>query len=114
MLLIEGLLIRDFFHNLCDGVFILAAFSKCFPANFWYVASAAAAVILKVAQERSDFTITSFQCKGTLCSASVLALNFASLAELNVVVELLAVLGSGVADANAGPILAIGRQRRGI
>ena len=102
--LIGGVLIGDFFHNLCDGVFIGAAFSKCSPAFGWSVVSGT--VIHEVAQELSDFTILTSPGQGGLSVVVALALNFIS--GLSVVIGVLAVLGSGVTDATAGLILAFG------
>ncbi len=102
--LIGGVLIGDFFHNLCDGVFIGAAFSTCSPAMGWSVSSAT--VIHEVAQELSDFSILTSPSQGALGTALALALNFVS--GLSVVIGVLAVLGSGVTDESAGLILAFG------
>ncbi len=102
--LIGGVLVRDFCHNLCDGIFVGAAFNVCGGAFGWSVASAT--VIHEVAQELSDYTILVSPTQGGLHPLAALALNF--LSGLSVVIGAIIVLAAQVSDLSTGLILAFG------
>jgi zinc transporter ZupT len=102
--LISGVLIGDFFHNLCDGMFVGAAFNACSGDMGWSVA--AATVIHEVAQELSDYSILVSPTQGGLRPLHALALNFTS--GLSVVIGVVIVLASDVSSFSIGLMLAFG------
>jgi zinc transporter ZupT len=102
--LINGVLVGDFCHNLCDGIFVGAAFRACGAGMGWSVASGT--VIHEVAQELSDYAILVSPTQGGLGPPAALALNF--LSGFSVVLGTVIVLASDVSDASIGLILAFG------
>ena len=102
--LIAGVLVGDALHNLCDGIFVGAAFRVCGDSFGWSVASAT--VIHEVAQELSDFTILVSPTQGGLRPLTALALNFGS--GLSVVLGTVIVLINDISSLSTGLILAFG------
>jgi UTP--glucose-1-phosphate uridylyltransferase len=102
--LIGGVVVGDFCHNLCDGVFLGAAFSACGAGAGWSVAAATA--VHEVAQELSDYTLLVSPEQGGLRPLAALTLNFAS--GLSVTVGAIIVLAAHVSDLATGLLLAFG------
>ena len=101
----SGVLVGDFMHNLCDGVFIGSAFHLCGPSMGWSVT--AASVYHEIAQEISDFVILTDPEQGALGSLAALALNF--LSGTSVVFGVVLVLALDSFDGRAtGMLLAYG------
>ncbi len=71
-----GVLIGDFLHNICDGVFIGAAFLGCGTKKGWSVA--AATVAHELAQEVADYVVLTDPTQGNLKPWKALLLNFFS------------------------------------
>jgi len=71
-----GILLGDFLHNTCDGLFIGTAFLSCGSTMGWSVT--AAAVYHELAQELADYVLLTDPKKGNLKPAIALLLNFIS------------------------------------
>jgi len=100
--LIGGILIGDFFHNLCDGFFMGAAFVGCGPTFGWTVV--VGTVAHELAQEIADFAILTGD--GALKPAVALALNF--LSGTSVLLGVLIILSRDVSSGVIGMLLAFG------
>jgi len=100
--LIGGILIGDFFHNLCDGFFMGAAFVGCGPTFGWTVV--VGTVAHELAQEIADFAILTGD--GALKPAVALALNF--LSGTSVLLGVLIILSRDVSSGGIGMLLAFG------
>ena len=98
-----GVIIGDFFHNLCDGFFIGAAFQGCGNAFGWSVA--AGTILHELPQEIADFIILTGPVAG-LSPLKALVFNF--LSGLSVLLGALIVAATPVDDALIGLILAFG------
>jgi len=101
--LIATVLIGDFFHNLCDGFFIGAAFKGCGDSFGWGVA--AASILHELPQELADFVVLTSP-EAALGNVMALVLNFIS--GLSVLLGCIIVLYSDVSDAATGLLLAFG------
>jgi len=101
--LVSSICIGDFFHNLCDGFFLAAAFTGCGFDFGWRVAIGT--IAHEFAQELADYVILTGPDAG-LTPAVALALNF--LSGLGVLLGALIVLSVDVGDAGVGLILAWG------
>mmetsp|Transcript_1264 Transcript_1264/g.4049 ORF Transcript_1264/g.4049 Transcript_1264/m.4049 type:complete len:509 (-) Transcript_1264:166-1692(-) len=99
-----GVLFGDALHNLCDGVFIGAAFLSCGNAFGWTVAGAS--IAHEVAQEISDFIVLTSPQQGNLKPLKALALNFVS--GLFALLGVIIVLSSSIDNAVIGRLLAVG------
>eukprot|EP00928_Gymnodinium_smaydae_P096979 TRINITY_DN8679_c0_g2_i2.p1 TRINITY_DN8679_c0_g2~~TRINITY_DN8679_c0_g2_i2.p1 ORF type:complete len:471 (-),score=77.04 TRINITY_DN8679_c0_g2_i2:555-1766(-) len=100
---ISGVLIGDFFHNLCDGFFIAAAFKGCGTTFGWTVAGGS--IAHEIAQEISDY----FVLTGSIAKmrpALALMLNFVS--GMGVLLGAIIILAIPVSDAAVGLLLAFG------
>jgi zinc transporter ZupT len=101
--LVGGILIGDFFHNLCDGFFIGAAFKGCGNSFGWTVA--ASTIFHEIAQELSDYFILT----GPLAKIRppvALGLNFIS--GLSVLLGAIIVCSEDIPDEQTGLLLAFG------
>jgi len=101
--LIGGVLIGDFFHNLCDGIFIGLAFTGCGDNFGWTVALGT--VIHEVSQELADYAILTGSV-AKLSPVFALACNFIS--GLSVILGAIIALSSEVSDESNGLLLAFG------
>eukprot|EP00928_Gymnodinium_smaydae_P096976 TRINITY_DN8679_c0_g1_i1.p1 TRINITY_DN8679_c0_g1~~TRINITY_DN8679_c0_g1_i1.p1 ORF type:complete len:455 (-),score=78.46 TRINITY_DN8679_c0_g1_i1:249-1463(-) len=100
---IGGVLIGDFFHKLCDGFFIAAAFKGCGTSFGWTVAGGT--IAHEIAQEISDYFILT----GSIAKMRpllALVLNFVS--GMSVLLGAIVILASPVSDAAVGLLLAFG------
>ena len=101
--LLGAVIIGDFFHNLCDGFFIGAAFQGCGNAFGWSVA--AGTILHELPQEIADFVILT----GPVAKLSTLkALAFNFLSGLSVLMGALIIAATPVDDSLVGLILAFG------
>jgi len=101
--MLVAVLIGDFFHNLCDGIFVGAAFMGCGDSFGWTVLGAT--VLHELPQELADYTILTGPGLA-LRPAIALLLNFIS--GTSVLLGAIIVLGSDVSDASVGLLLAFG------
>jgi len=101
--ILAGVLIGDFFHNLCDGFFIGAAFSGCGTKFGWTVTLST--VLHELPQELADYFILTSP-GAALSSCTALVLNFVS--GMSVVLGAIVVLASDPADSSVGILLAFG------
>ena len=101
--LLAGVLIGDFFHNLCDGFFVAAAFKGCGNGFGWNVALAT--VLHELPQEVADYAILTGPNLALSPSKALLA-NF--LSGLSVILGAILVLSSDIEDSSIGLILAFG------
>ena len=101
--LLGAVLIGDFFHNLCDGFFIGAAFRGCGNSFGWGVAIGT--ILHEMPQEIADFVVlTGPEVAFTPLKAMVA--NFVS--GLSVLIGAIIILSSSVDDSVVGLILAFG------
>eukprot|EP00928_Gymnodinium_smaydae_P026537 TRINITY_DN20809_c0_g1_i2.p1 TRINITY_DN20809_c0_g1~~TRINITY_DN20809_c0_g1_i2.p1 ORF type:complete len:466 (-),score=58.40 TRINITY_DN20809_c0_g1_i2:338-1702(-) len=100
---IGGVLIGDFFHNLCDGFFIAAAFKGCGSTFGWTVAGGS--IAHEIAQEIADYFILTGSI-AKLRPVVALGLNF--LSGISVLLGAVIVLASDVSDSTIGLLLAFG------
>jgi zinc transporter ZupT len=101
--LIGGVLVGDFFHNLCDGFFVGAAFSGCGDSFGWKVALAT--FLHELPQELADFAIL-ISPEAGLGRFKALAANFIS--GMGVLLGALIVIAAEVSDSDTGLLLAFG------
>jgi zinc transporter ZupT len=105
MRILSGVLIGDFVHNICDGVFIASAFMGCGDSFGWGVA--AASIYHEIAQEISDYFVLTSEDQGALHPAIALGLNF--LSGTGVLLGALVILAQDEVDnLVTGVLLAIG------
>ncbi len=102
--IIGGILIGDFMHNFCDGIFIGSAFYICGTSMGWVVASAS--VYHEIAQEISDFCVLTDPGQGNLRAWLALLLNFIS--GTGVILGAILALALNMTDFDTGMILAYG------
>merc|ERR1711957_96552 len=91
--IIAGILVGDFFHNLCDGFFLGAAFSGCGSDFGWKVAIGT--IAHEFAQELADYTVLTGPEAG-LQPFMALVLNF--LSGISVLLGTVIVLSVKVSD----------------
>ena len=101
--LLGAVLIGDFFHNLCDGFFIGAAFRGCGSTFGWGVA--AGTILHELPQEVADFVVLTGP-DVALTPWKALTANFIS--GLSVLLGSIIVLLAKVDDASVGLLLAFG------
>lgn len=101
--LIGGVLVGDFFHNLCDGFFIGAAFKGCGTSFGWTVAGST--IAHELAQEFSDYFILTGPV-ANLRPVLALALNF--LSGISVLLGAIIILASDIPNEDIGLLLAFG------
>jgi len=101
--LIAGVLIGDFFHNLCDGIFMGAAFKGCGSSFGWGVALGT--ILHELPQEISDYVILTGPGVG-FSPIIALVTNFAS--GLSVILGAVCILASDIDDSTTGLLLAFG------
>jgi len=101
--LIGGVLIGDFFHNLCDGFFVGAAFSGCGDSFGWKVALAT--FLHEIPQELADFAIL-ISPEAGLGRAKALVANLIS--GMGVLCGALIIIAAEVSDSDTGLLLAFG------
>ena len=101
--LLGAVLIGDFFHNLCDGFFIGAAFRGCGDSFGWGVAIGT--ILHELPQEIADFVVLTGP-EVALTPLKALAANFIS--GLSVLIGAIIILSSSVDDSVVGLILAFG------
>lgn len=103
--IISGILLGDFMHNFCDGIFVGAAFISCGSAFGWSVASAS--VAHEIAQEISDYLVLTSPSQGALRPLYALTLNF--LCGLGAVLGAVVVLSApSIDESTIGMLLAFG------
>jgi zinc transporter ZupT len=100
--LISSVVMGDFFHNFCDGIFIGAAFQSCSPAVAWVVTMST--VTHEFTQEIADFII--LRTMGKLSVKSTLQINFAS--GISVILGGIVVLLTSLSPFQIGCFLAFG------
>lgn len=100
---ISAVLVGDFFHNLCDGFFIGAAFKGCGFTFGWGVVAASA--IHELPQELADYTILT---GGDVGWSSYRALLWNFLTGLSVLLGVIIVNLADVSNAVIGLLLAFG------
>lgn len=101
--IMSGVLIGDFFHNLCDGFFLGAAFKGCGSDFGWRVL--AGTVAHELAQELADFLVLTGP-DAKLPPIVALTLNFVS--GLGVLLGVVIVMSSEVTSDMIGILLAVG------
>eukprot|EP00440_Ansanella_granifera_P038760 gb/GFBE01042058.1/.p1 GENE.gb/GFBE01042058.1/~~gb/GFBE01042058.1/.p1 ORF type:complete len:485 (+),score=119.97 gb/GFBE01042058.1/:1-1455(+) len=101
--LVGSILIGDFFHNLCDGFFLGAAFKGCGAGFGWGVA--AATILHEIPQELADYAVLTSE-EAALSPVKALALNFIS--GLSVMLGAVIILTTEVGNAGTGLLLAFG------
>ena len=102
---LSGVLVGDFMHNLCDGIFMGTAFRFCNHALAWSVTLAT--VAHEIAQELSDFLVLTNPEQGGLKVITALTLNFVS--GLSVLLGLIIVFAiDEISDPMVGMLLAFG------
>jgi zinc transporter ZupT len=74
--ILSSVLLGDFMHNLCDGIFIAAAFRGCGGSFGWGVTAGSA--YHEIAQEIADYFVLTDPEQGGLSPFTALALNFIS------------------------------------
>ena len=99
-----GVLIGDFMHNFCDGIFIGTAFSSCSTALAWNITGAT--ILHELAQEVADFVVLTDPKQGALKPLQALALNF--LSGTSVLIGCLIVLSADLDNLAIGMILTFG------
>jgi len=104
--ILAGVLIGDFFHNFCDGIFIGAAFTGCGNSFGWTVTLST--VLHELPQEIADYFILTSPAVdlGRLPQVKALALNFIS--GMSVLLGAIIVLSSEPDNKNVGMLLAFG------
>jgi len=101
--LISGILIGDFFHNLCDGFFLAAAFKGCGESFGWTVLLGT--IIHEIPQEIADYTLLTGP-EVAWKPVKALLSNFVS--GLGVVFGAVIILASEIGDGSTGLLLAFG------
>jgi zinc transporter ZupT len=101
--ILAAVLIGDFFHNLCDGIFIGAAFKGCGKSVGWTVTLST--VLHELPQEIADYYILTSP-GAALGPVLALVLNFVS--GMSVVLGAIIVLASDPDDSSVGMLLAWG------
>merc|ERR1719389_914779 len=97
----SGVLVGDFMHNLCDGIFIGTAFTACSSSLAWNI------TVATIAQEISDFVVLTDPNLGNLTAVQALALNFVS--GLSVLLGVIIIMSMSEMDGRAiGMILTSG------
>merc|ERR1719401_986589 len=101
--LFAGVIIGDFFHNLCDGFFLGAAFKGCGDKFGWGVALGT--VLHELPQEIADYTILTGPGLGL---SPVLALLFNFLSGLSVILGAIIIMSAEIPNSSIGLLLAFG------
>ena len=99
--LVAIIVVGDFCHNFCDGIFVGTAFLLCDKSIAWAIT--ATTVYHEIAQEIGDFGLLTYQCGLTVPQA--LVVNFLSGA--SVMIGGLLVLAINLSDRAIGSILCI-------
>eukprot|EP00434_Breviolum_minutum_P034127 symbB.v1.2.030194.t1/scaffold3378.1/size58068/6 len=100
--LVGGVLLGDFFHNLCDGFFMGAAFRTCGVDFGWKVAIGT--ILHEIPQELADYVVLTGDAKVRPLIA--LVLNF--LSGLSVLLGAILILSLDIGDEVTGLILCFG------
>jgi len=98
-----GVLIGDFFHNFCDGLFLGVAFKGCGDRLGWAVFLST--VLHEIPQEIADYVILTGP-EALLQPAIALGLNF--LSGISVLIGAIIVVASDVSNDKIGLMLAFG------
>jgi UTP--glucose-1-phosphate uridylyltransferase len=101
--LFAGVIIGDFFHNLCDGFFLGAAFKGCGDSFGWGVALGT--VLHEIPQELADYVLLTGPGIG-LSSITALLWNF--LSGLSIFLGAIMVLSAEISDSSTGLLLSFG------
>ena len=101
---LASVLIGDFMHNFCDGIFIGAGFANCDAKMGWSIT--AATVYHELAQEVSDYCVLTDPAQGNITPVLALGLNF--LSGLSVLLGVLIILSQDISNNVQGCILAFG------
>lgn len=102
--IIGGIIIGDFMHNFCDGVFIGSAFAFCGPTLGWSVAMGT--IFHEIAQEISDFCILTNPKQGGLNPWVAMIFNFVS--GMSVILGVIIMFSLDVSETATGMLLAYG------
>jgi len=100
--ILAAVLIGDFFHNLCDGIFIGAAFKGCGSSFGWTVTLST--VLHELPQELADY----FVLTGGAALSPLVALVLNFVTGLSVVLGAIVVLASDPPNSDVGLLLAFG------
>jgi zinc transporter ZupT len=97
-----AILVGDFFHNYCDGIFVVAAFSSCNAAMGWTVALVS--VLHELPTELSDMAVLTDKIHLSITNAAI----YNMLSGLSVVLGGLTIVGLDVSDETVAYLLAFG------
>jgi zinc transporter ZupT len=100
---IAGVLIGDFFHNLCDGFFLGAGFKGCGNSFGWGIALST--ILHELPQELADYTILTGPLGGM---GPIMALTTNFLSGLSVLIGAIMIVATDVSDHVTGLLLAFG------
>jgi len=101
---LSGVLIGDFMHNFCDGIFMGVAFRHCSNEMAWSIALAT--IFHEIAQELSDFLVLTSPLQGGLTPVAALLLNM--LSGTSVLWGTIIIFSLDVDDYLVGMLLAFG------
>ena len=102
---LSGVLVGDFMHNLCDGIFMGTAFRFCNGPLAWSVTLAT--IFHEIAQELSDYLVLTDPAQGALQPPLALLLN--GLSGLSVLLGTIIVFSlESIHDPTVGMLLAFG------
>jgi len=102
---LSGVLVGDFMHNLCDGIFIGTAFRHCSSSLAWSITLAT--VLHELTQELSDYLVLVNPQQGGLKPGLALLLNFVSGISVTIGVVIIFAVDA-VDDSVTGMLLAFG------
>ena len=101
--LLMGILVGDFFHNFCDGIFIGTAFKLCNHSLAWSIS--AATIAHEIPQEISDFALMISPRIGFSVPVALLA---NALSGLSVVIGAIIATAVDMGNRDVGMLLAFG------
>jgi len=102
--IMSGVLVGDFMHNFCDGIFIGTGFTHCSDALAWGISTAT--IAHEIAQEFADFIVLTDPKQGNLKPVTALILNFIS--GLSVALGVIVIMSVDVDGRGIGCILTYG------
>ena len=102
--IMSGVLIGDFMHNFCDGIFIGTGFTHCSDALAWGISTAT--IAHEIAQEFADFIVLTDPKQGNLKPVTALILNFIS--GLSVALGVIVIMSVDIDGRGIGCILTYG------
>jgi zinc transporter ZupT len=99
--LASSILLGDFFHNFCDGIFIGTAFLLCSKSLAYTIT--VTTIYHEIAQEIADFSLLTHHCGFSRCQATLA--NF--IAGCSVMIGAVIALSTNMSDTAIGVILAL-------